>query len=169
MCEGTSACDSPPLLKWTAFSWLYNEYTTGFKMKLLIWKGILVLAKLVVTWYTNTNLIILYLKTLVFCYFGILLEERKLIHLFTTKWINFQGNLKIFSSCCTYFCKNWQFLTMKSCHRWKSPTPLKFWKSPQWTWTVPLAHQTLLENPGYIYIYIYIYIYTYMYTFRVFH
>ena len=133
MCEGMYACDSTLLLKWVAFSWLYNKYTTGFKMKMLFWKGILVLAKLVVAWYKITNLIIQYLKTLVLCYFGIFLEERKLIYHFTTKWINFQENRKIFSSCSIYFCKNWPFLTMKACHRQKSPTPLKFWKSPQWT------------------------------------
>ena len=109
-------CDSTPLLKWAAFSWLYDKHTTGFKMKMLIWKEIPVLAKLVVTWYTNTNLIIPYLKT-VFCYFGIFLEERKLIHLFTTKWINFQGSFRFFFSAVHVLARidhSWQWKSVTS-------------------------------------------------------
>ena len=85
---------------------------TPLALKCCFQKGIPVLAKLVVTWYTNTNLIILYLKTLVFCYFGIFLEERKLIHHFTTKWINFQGILKFFLPAAHIFARidhSWQW------------------------------------------------------------
>ena len=89
-------------------------------------------------------------------FFLLLLEmghwsHKKVIRIWTAKWVNWQGNFKKCSACGAYFYNNsWFFMTTKACHMQKTcSSPFHPSPSPEFLEGYPLAiNQTPIKDPG---------------------